>query len=169
MGRDDERDEHLSGNGDSRPPDVVSSAVPIEDVVETNVERPAPATPHIAVVDSLWSRPVRAVVLAVIVVASLGYALFGTVLARNVTYNMSGAIDPGASNGIPRYSRETIASIWQTMWDKAPDFGSVDAIRIVLVVATLLFFMAFAVIITLIFVPARQEWTASFGESQESE
>lgn len=164
-----ERAEHLHRKGDSPPSDVVGSAVPVDGAVETTMERPEPATPHLATVDSLWSRPARAIVLGIIIVAGLVYVLFGTVLARNVTYNMSPAIDPGASNGIRRYSRETIASIWQTMWDKAPDFGSVDAIRIVLLVATLLFFIAFAAIIMLIFVPARQEWTASFGESQESE
>lgn len=125
--------------------------------------------PRLAAVGSPWSKPVRFIALGVIIVASLAYVLFGTVLARNVTFNMSSDIDPGAKNGIPRYSRETVMNIWRTMWDKAPDFGSVDATRTILLVATVSFFAAFAAIVLLVFVPAREEWSASLGDRQEPE
>lgn len=158
----------------AEPPDDASTVVsgpshgdsgqPVPDPVSSISDKP-----HLASVESLWSRPARVVAIAVILLAMLIYGLFGTVLARNVTFNISHSIDPGAKSPIPRYSRETIASIWRTMWDKAPDFGSVDATRLILLVATVAFFAAFAAIIMLVFVPARQEWSASLGERQDPE
>lgn len=105
--------------------------------------------------------------IGVVIVASLVYLLFGTILARNVTFNR--LVDEGAYNGIRRFRRETIMDVWQTMWDKAPDFGSIDLTRGILVVSTVAFFAAFALIIALIFVPSRQEWAAGLGEGQESD
>lgn len=125
------------------------------------------SVPHLAPVESLWSQQVRTIVIGAVVVASLVYLLFGTVLARNVTFNR--LIDEGAYNGIRRFRRETIMDVWRTMWDKAPDFGSIDLTRIILLISTVAFFAAFASIITLVFVPSRREWAAGLGVGQESD
>ena len=163
MDRAVDKSDPLAVTNDVPPTPAVDVAQP--GVVEATRD---PATPsRIATVGSLWTRPVRWVVTGVVLIAALAYVLFGTVLARNVTYNMSGAIDPGASNGIPRYSRETITSVWRTMWDKAPDFGSIDATRAILLVATVAFFLAFAAVLMLVFVPGQREWAASLADRQD--
>lgn len=126
-------------------------------------------TPHMAPVEALWSRRIRTIAVIVIAAVVIGYVLFGTILARNVTFNMSQNIDPGRTTGIRRFSRESIVDVWQTIWDKAPDFGSIDLTRGILAVSTVAFFAAFALIIALIFVPSRQEWAAGLVEGQESD
>ena len=136
---------------------------------EAQVDVVSDATPHMASIETLWSRPVRWLVVVFLVGAAVAYCVFGTLLARNVTFNQSQGIDPGASNGIRRFYRETILGVWRTMWDKAPDFGTIDLTRGILLVSTMAFFAAFALVISLIFVPSRQEWTASLGDGQESD
>ena len=163
MDREVKNVEPVAGTGDGQPAPSMDGAEAV-----TGEAKRDPVTPsRIATVGSLWTKPVRWVVTGVVVLAAVAYVLFGTVLARNVTYNMSGAIDPGRSNGIPRYSRETIASVWRTMWDKAPDFGSIDATRAILLVATVAFFLAFAAVVTLVFVPGQPEWAASLTDRQD--
>lgn len=126
-------------------------------------------TPHMAPVLTLATRGVRSLIVTVIAAMVIAYVLLGTILARNVTFNMSQNIDPGASNGIRRFSRESIMDVWRTMWDKAPDFGSIDLTRSILLISTVVFFAAFALIVALIFVPSRQEWAAGFEDGQESD
>ena len=135
----------------------------------TTEDRPATkpdAVPQIAGVESLSSRPIRMVVVTVVLVAVIGYASLGTVLARNVTFNISDSVDPGAYNGIRRYTRETIMSVWRTMWDRAPEFGSIDMTRMVLLISTIVFFVAFATIIVTVFVPSRREWLSGLEDDQ---
>lgn len=120
--------------------------------------------PHLAAVDALWTRPVRALVVTLVILATVGYAVFGTVLARNVTFNR--LVDPGAKNGIPRFVRETTMSVWQTMWDRAPAFGSIDLTRMVLLTSTVVFFLAFAFIVVTVFVPSWREWSSSLSDGQ---
>ena len=127
------------------------------------------AKPHMASIQTLWSRPVRLLVVVLLVGAAVAYTLFGTILARNVTFNMSQNIDPGRSNGIRRFSRESIIDVWQTMWAKAPDFGTIDLTRGILLVSTVAFFVAFALVITLIFVPSRREWATDLSDEPASD
>ena len=157
---------------------TVGDEVPAPDAIQREVEFPGTSakaddspdvTPQMASAKSLWSRPVRSIVVVLLVGVVVAYTLFGTLLARNVTFNQSQAIDPGASNGIRRFYRETILDVWQTMWAKAPDFGTIDLTRGILLVSTLAFFAAFALVIMLIFVPSRREWAASLGDDQASD
>jgi hypothetical protein len=116
---------------------------------------------------ALWTRPVRLAVFAVVSLAGLAYLAFGTVLARNVTYNLN--VDEGAYNGIPRFSRESMMSVWSTMLDRAPDFGSTDLIRLVLVGGGAAFLVASIAILYLTLVPSRGEWSADLsGTGSES-
>ena len=147
---------------DARPLDVSAPRGPLVGEAATPVVAKRDDVPQLAVVESLWSRPVRIVVASVVVVAIVGYSLFGTILARNVTFNR--LVDPGARNGIRSFARETIVGVWQTMWDRAPAFGSIDLTRTVLLVSTLVFFLAFAFIIFTVFVPSREEWNADLDD-----
>ncbi len=123
--------------------------------------------PRMAPAETMLSSGLRIIIVVGVVVAILAYLAFGTVLARNVTFNR--LLDQGALNGIRRYSRETILDVWRTMWDRAPDFGSIDLTRGILLVSTVAFFAAFVMIITLVFVPSRREWAAGLGDGQESD
>ncbi len=154
-------------DSDSNCRDSPRDAGPIPIIPESNSE--PDVTPHMAPVETLLTRGVRSLIVTVIAASVIAYVLFGTILARNVTFNMSQNIDPGASNGIRRFSRESIMDVWRTMWDKAPDFGSIDLTRSILLISTVVFFAAFALIIALIFVPSRQEWAAGFEDGQESD
>ena len=178
MSSDSKTDESAEQVGADPPASQVGADPPASDDFRQEVESPAKdakadnipdATPHMASIQTLWSRSVRSLVVVLLVGAAVAYALFGTVLARNVTFNMSQSIDPGRSNGIRRFSRETIMGVWRTMWDKAPDFGTVDLTRGILLVSTVAFFAAFALVIMLIFVPSRREWAASLGDDQASD
>ena len=129
---------------------------------------PTPETsPRMALVELPLSSGIRALLVMVVVVAFLAYVAFGTVLARNVTFNR--LVDPGALHGIRRFRRETITEVWQTMWERAPDFGTIDLTRGILLVSTVAFFAAFVMIISLVFVPSRREWAAGLGDGQESD
>lgn len=129
---------------------------------------PTPDTsPRMALVELPLSSGIRALLVMVVVVACLAYVAVGTVLARNVTFNR--LVDPGALHGIRRYGRETITSVWRTMLARAPDFGSIDLTRGILLVSTVAFFAAFVMIVTLVFVPSRREWATGLGDGQESD
>ncbi len=168
MNRDLEQDDSNLSRDDIAPVVGANSGEEMEPaIIGATVDVTSAPVPHLAPVESIWSRSVRTIVIGVVIVASLVYLLFGTILARNVTFNR--LIDEGAYNGIRRFRRETIMDVWRTMWDRAPDFGSIDLTRGILLVSTVAFFAAFVMIVTLVFVPSRREWATGLGDGQESD
>jgi hypothetical protein len=116
---------------------------------------------------SLWTRPVRLIIFGVVAVASVLALAFGAVNARNVTFNL--LVDEGGTTGIPRFSRERVADIWRTMWDNAPVFGSVDLVRMTILIGGTAFVLAGLALVYLALVPSRAEWVSDLsGETDHS-
>ncbi len=156
-----EPDGNLDPNSTATQAEVVGDPAKVDIVSDVS--------PRMAHAETMWLAGVRSLIVLVVVGAIFAYVAFGSVLARNVTFNMSQAIDPGAANGIRRFRRETIMDVWQTMWDRAPGFGSIDLTRGILLVSTVAFFAAFVMIVTLVFVPSRREWATGLSDGQQSD
>lgn len=127
---------------------------------------PEPETPRLAEVRpvrTIFGQTARAWIVGVVAVIGVAYLLFGTVLARNVTYNIMSAIDPGSSSPLRRYQRQSIVSIWHTMVHRAPDFGSVPAMQVVLVVSAVVFVVAAIALCYVAFVPSEEAWASDIG------
>ena len=118
-------------------------------------------------VPSVLSPHLRAWIIGVIAVIGVAYLLFGTVLARNVSYNIMTAIDPGSSTALRRYQRQSIVSIWHTMVDRAPDFGSVTLMQAVLIVSVVVFVVAAVAVCYIAFVPSEEAWASDIGARRD--
>ncbi len=104
----------------------------------------------------LWTRPIRIGVLGAAILAILLAIAFIPVTARNVTYNLF--VDEGATVGIPRFTSERVMDVWRLMWDQAPTFGSVDLVRMTILIGATAFVLAGLAVVFLAFVPSRAEW-----------
>ena len=118
-------------------------------------------------VSAILSSTVRAWIVGVVAVIGVAYLLFGTVLARNVTYNIMLDIDPGSKSPLRRYQRQSIVSIWHTMVHRAPDFGSVPVMQVVLVVSAVVFVVAAIALCYVAFVPSEEAWASDIGARRD--
>lgn len=128
----------------------------------TNHATIAPETVALAPVRDLWTSPVRATIAGVVVVALAAYVAFGSILARNVTFNLyAGTGDWGSYNAIRRFRRESVIDVWTTMWNRSPDFGSVDLTRWLIAGGAVVFLVGSIALLAVTFVPSTQAWQAS--------
>lgn len=118
-------------------------------------------------VRAVLSPNLRAWIIGVIAMLGVAYLLFGTVLARNVSYNIMPKIDPGSYSPIPRYHRQSIVSIWHTMIDRAPDFGSVTLIQVVFIISVVIFLVASVAVCSIAFVPSEEAWASDIGARRD--
>lgn len=126
----------------------------------------APETVALAPVRDLWTSPVRATIAGVVVAALAAYVAFGSILARNVTFNIyGGGVDGngdwGAYAAIRRFRRESVIDVWTTMWNRSPDFGSVDLTRWLIAGGAVVFLVGSIALLAVTFVPSTQAWQAS--------
>jgi hypothetical protein len=99
-----------------------------------------------------------------VLAAALAWLGFGTVTARNVYFNVF--VDEGRYNGIPRFTRETVVSVWSAMWDRTPDFGSIDLTRAILFGSVAAFVVAAVAVVYLVLVPSERDWSDGLGSPE---